>query len=255
MTDRAELSSADDASLRRLLIVGAGGFGREAAQAVQAVNRKRPTWDLLGFLDDNPALQHGVVDGLPVLGPLADVKDFADAQLVVSVGRPSNYLARRSIVQRLNLAPSRYATVIHPTAVLPLTAQIGPGSVLLATVVATTGIRVGAHVVVMPGAVFTHDDTVEDYVTIGAHACLAGNVRIGEGAYIGAGALIREDCVVGPWALIGMGAVVTSSVPAHEVWAGVPARFLRRADAQPTDSIERRNQASRRIATRRAEAT
>ena len=214
-------------SPRPLLIAGAGGFGREAAEAVRALNAQRPTWDLLGFLDDDPALRGREVGGLPVLGPLASLDRFADAKLVVSVGNPDNYFARRRIVRRLGLPPSRFATIVHPAAVLPPTAEVGPGTVLLATVVATAGVHVGAHVVVMPGVVLTHDDHVADFATLGAGARLAGGVRVEEGAYIGAGALIREHRVIGPWALVGMGAVVTGDVPGGEVWAGVPARFLR----------------------------
>jgi len=56
---------------------------------------------------------------------------------------------------------------------------------------------------------------------------LAGRVRVEEGAYVGSGALVREDRTIGAWALVGMGAVITKDVPAAEVWAGVPARFLR----------------------------
>ena len=227
---------------RPLLIVGAGGFGREAAEAVRAVNAERPRtspgsgWELLGFLDDAPALQGREVDGLPVLGPLSSLERFADAMLVVSVGNPENYFARRRIVRRLGLPSSRYATVIHPAAVMPPTASVGPGSVLLAGVVATTSIRIGAHVVAMPGVVLTHDDAVADFVTLGAGVRLAGGVRVEEGAYVGAGVLVREDRTIGSWALVGMGAVVTRDVPAGEVWAGVPARFLRLVEGAPDPS-------------------
>jgi acetyltransferase-like isoleucine patch superfamily enzyme len=79
----------------------------------------------------------------------------------------------------------------------------------------------------MPQAVFTHDDRLDDFVTIGAGVCLAGTVHVQEGAYLGGGALVRENRTIGPWALIGMGAVVTQDVPGGEVWAGVPARRLR----------------------------
>jgi sugar O-acyltransferase (sialic acid O-acetyltransferase NeuD family) len=213
---------------RPLLIVGAGGFGRETAEAVRAVNAERPTWDLLGFLDDDPSLRGREVDGVPVLGPLANLERYTDGMLVVSVGRPDNYFARKRIVQRLGLPASQYATIVHPTAVVPPAATVGPGSVLLAAVVATTAIRIGAHVAVMPGVVLTHDSAVADYGTLGAGVRLAGGVQVDEGAYVGSGATVREDRKVGAWALVGMGAVVTRDVPAGEVWAGVPARFLRR---------------------------
>jgi sugar O-acyltransferase (sialic acid O-acetyltransferase NeuD family) len=216
-------------SARPLLIVGAGGFGRETAEAVRAVNAERPTWDLLGFLDDDPALQGRKVDSVPVLGPLADLERFGDASLVVSVGNPDNYVARKRIVARLGLPTARYATIVHPAAVVPPSARLGSGTVVLATVVATTGIRVGAHVAVMPGVVLTHDCRIDDYATLGAGVRLAGGARIQEGAYLGAGALVREHRTVGTWALVGMGAVVTRDVPAGEVWAGVPAGFLRPA--------------------------
>ena len=103
---------------RPLLIVGAGGFGRETAEAVRAVNAERPTWDLLGFLDDDPSLQGQELDGLPVLGPLADLEGHPGAMLVVSVGNPDNYIARKRIVRRIGLLPSRYATIVHPAAVV-----------------------------------------------------------------------------------------------------------------------------------------
>jgi sugar O-acyltransferase (sialic acid O-acetyltransferase NeuD family) len=210
-----------------LFIVGAGGFGRETAEAVRAVNQAQPTWELQGVLDDSPAQQGATVDGLPVVGPLDSVADHPEARLVLTIGNPDNFFVRRRLVKRLALAPERYATVIHPAAVIPPSATVGPGTVILATTVATSAVTIGAHVVVMPAVVFTHDDVVEDFATFGTGAHLAGAVHIGEGAYIGAGALIREKRAVGPWALVGMGAAVTRDIPSGEVWAGTPARYFR----------------------------
>jgi sugar O-acyltransferase (sialic acid O-acetyltransferase NeuD family) len=210
-----------------LLIVGAGGFARETAEAVRAINEVSPTWNLLGFLDDDPALKGVVVDGLPVLGPVADIREHGSAQLVVTIGNPQNFTVRPRIVRRLALRAERYATIVHPAAIIPPSAKVGPGTVILATTVATTSVTIGSHVVIMPGVVLTHDDVIDDYATFGTGARLAGSVHVCEGAYIGAGALIRENRTVGPWALVGMAAAVTKDVPAGEVWAGIPARYLR----------------------------
>jgi sugar O-acyltransferase (sialic acid O-acetyltransferase NeuD family) len=221
-----------------LLLIGAGGFGREVVEAVRAINQQAPTWELLGFLDDGFEMQGSTVDGTPVVGTTGAIERFPQAQVVVCTGSPSNYFSRKRLVTRLGLPSSRYATLIHPSAIMPASVDLGPGSVLLATVVVTARIRLGAHVAVMPGVVLTHDDVVGDYVTMGAGARLAGGVTIGEGAYIGAGAMVREKLSVGPWALLGMGAVVLTNVPEAEVWAGVPARVLRKVTV-PEDIASR----------------
>jgi sugar O-acyltransferase (sialic acid O-acetyltransferase NeuD family) len=220
--------------LTRLVLIGAGGFARETAEAVRAVNDVQPTFDLLGYLDDDPALHGTKIEGVPVLGPVGALHDVPEALAVACTGNPSNYFSRKRIVGHLDLAPNRYATIVHPSAVVPPSARLGPGTVLLAGVVLTAAVHVGAHVAVMPHVVLTHDDVVGDFVTLASGVRLGGRVQIGEGAYMGAGALVREDRRVGRWSLIGMGSVVTKDVPESEVWMGVPARFVRRADA-PSD--------------------
>lgn len=216
--------------MRRLVIIGAGGFGRETAEAVRAVNQVRPTWHLLGFLDDDPALEGAVIDGIAVMGPTDALQQEPDAQALVCVGGPGTTSTRRRVVDQLGLEKARFATVVHPSAILPPGVDLGHGTVVLAGVVATTNVRVGAHVVMMPGVVLTHDDVLGDFVTCASRVCLAGAVEVGEGAYLGAGALVRERRTVGAWSLVGMGSVVVTDVPAAEVWAGVPARRLRRRD-------------------------
>jgi len=81
----------------------------------------------------------------------------------------------------------------------------------------------------MPQAVLTHDDRIGDYATVASGVRLGGGAVLETGAYVGAGALIREGVTVGAWSLIGMGSVVLHDVPPGEVWAGNPARLLRKA--------------------------
>lgn len=219
-----------------LLLLGAGGFGREAAEAVRAVNAAHAAatgtdrWELLGFLDDSPALHGRTVSGAPVVGGFAEVERHPGAQIIVCTGHPGNFGSKRKIVERLDLPAERYATLVHPAAALAASCELGHGTVVLAGVVATVDVRVGAHVGVMPQVVLTHDDEVADYAILAAGVRLAGGVRIGPGAYIGSGALVREGREVGAGALVGMGAVVTRDVPAGEVWIGAPARFVRSVD-------------------------
>ncbi|MET7683535.1 acetyltransferase [Streptomyces sp. NPDC005423] len=219
--------------MNEVVIVGAGGFAREAAQAVRAAGDA----ELLGHLDDNAALHGTEVDGVPVLGGCDLVHALPGARVVVCVGNPGDYAARARLVRRLGLPEDRYATVIHPTAVVSSTSRVGPGSVLLAHCVLTAAVRVGAHVAVMPQVVLTHDDVVEEYVTLASGVRLGGGARLERGAYVGSGALVREGTAVGAWSLIGMGSTVLGDVPPGEVWAGSPARRLRAAPAPALDEL------------------
>ena len=221
---------------RKLFIVGTGGFARETAQAVLAMNSVRMTYDLVGHLDDNPDLHGAVVDGVPVCGAVETVHDHAEAAVVVATGRPTDYFSRRRLVQRMDLPEDRFATIVHPAASLAQSASVGVGSVVLAGAVATATMAIGRHVAVMPGCVLTHDVVVHDYATLASGVLVAGSVTIEEGAYVGAGVRIREGLRIGAWSFVGMGALVTHDVPNAEVWFGFPAE--RRGSVDLPDDFE-----------------
>jgi sugar O-acyltransferase (sialic acid O-acetyltransferase NeuD family) len=215
-----------------LVLIGAGGFARETAQAVHALNDNGAGWRLLGYLDDDPARHGLVIDGIPVLGGRDLVEQLPGASFVVCTGRPGDYVSRLRIVHELGLPPDRYATIVHPSASVSRSSSIGAGSVLLAQVTLTAAVTVGAHVAIMPHVTLTHDAVVEDFVTIASGVNLGGGARVQRAAYLGAGALIGENRAVGAFSLVGMGAVVTRDVPEREVWVGIPARRLRAAHVQ-----------------------
>jgi sugar O-acyltransferase (sialic acid O-acetyltransferase NeuD family) len=223
---------------RQLLLIGAGGFARETAEAVRAMNavsemnRACPPWELLGYLDDDPALAGVVRSGLPVLGPLDLLAEYPRAALVICTGRPDNYSSRRQIAGRLGLPDARYATVLHPTAAIGSTSTVGPGSVILGHVDLTADVVVGRHVAVMPQTVLTHDVRIEDWVTLASGVRLGGGVTIAEGAYLGSAASVREGVTVGARAMIGMGSVVTRDVPADRLWFGIPAKDVSAAPSR-----------------------
>jgi sugar O-acyltransferase (sialic acid O-acetyltransferase NeuD family) len=210
---------------QQLVLVGAGGLGRETAELVRAINAATPRWDLLGFVDDDPRLEGAAVAGLPVLGPIELVTTL-DAAVAICTARPAVGCSRRALAERLGLPVGQLPALVHPAASLSNSTVVGPGSLVLAGVVATAQVTLGAHVVAMPQVVFTHDDLIGDYATLASGVRLGGGVRVAAEAYLGAGALVREGVTVGAAALVGMGAVVLGDVPSGEVWAGVPARRL-----------------------------
>jgi len=212
-----------------LILVGAGGLAREAAEAVRAINAERSTWTLLGYLDDDPAKHGTSMAGLPVLGSVDDLRKYPDAQLVLCPVRPDNYVARSRLASRLALDDDRYATLVHPSASIGSTCEVGAGCVVLAHAALTADVVVNRHTIIMPQVVLTHDVRVCEFATLASGARIGGSCHIGPGAYIGSGACVREGITVGERAMVGMGAVVTRDVPPERLWVGCPARDVSRA--------------------------
>ena len=109
------------------------------------------------------------------------------------------------------------------------------------------GLRIGEHVDIFSDypfdALYPGLITVGDYVTISSNvrilahdasmgyltegACKIGVVEIGNHVFIGHGATILCNVRSGEYAVIGAGSVVTCDVPAHTVYAGNPAHFVK----------------------------
>ncbi|WP_298459539.1 NeuD/PglB/VioB family sugar acetyltransferase [uncultured Cellulomonas sp.] len=210
-----------------LLLLAASGLARE----VLAVTRLTAATEVLGVLDDDVDLRGTTLDGVPVLGGVEEVKRYPTASLLLCMGRGSG---RERLAERLSTVgvdDDRYFTLVHPDVRVSPGCMVGTGSILLAGVVLTAGVRVGRHVVVMPNATLTHDDVVEDFVTLASGVSLGGGVRVGRAAYVGMNASVRERVMVGVRATLGMGAALLTDLPDGETWAGVPARPL---DQRPT---------------------
>lgn len=210
---------------RPLVLVGASGLARE----VLAVTREHGPHTVVGVLDDDPDRHGLLLDGVPVLGGLDALAVWPDADVLVAVGHGTGRAAVVGRLRSAGLGDDRWASVVHPSAVVPRGCAVGPGSVLLAGVVLTADVRVGAHVVLMPHVTLTHDDRVADFATLAAGVALGGGVVVAERAYLGMNASVRPGVRVGAASTLGMGAALLTDLPDGETWAGVPARRLRAA--------------------------
>lgn len=214
-------------SATNLLIFPFNGNGREAASVVEDANRRGSAWNLLGFIDDDPEKRGLHFDKYPVLGGREQLARHPEAMVLAVPGRPETFRQRRELINSLGVPSERFATVVHPEAVIGIGCRFGFNSLIMANVVLTADVTVGNHVVILPNTVIAHDTLVGDYCLIGSGASISGGVTIGVNCYLGSGARIIQEVAIGERALIGLGAVVICDVAPGATVAGNPARIIR----------------------------
>lgn len=217
-------------SVQPLVFLSAGGTTADVLGFVEDINAQELRFDPIGCLDDAPAKQGTTLCGLPVLGALPDAAKFPDAQFVNCLGSSANYATRGRIVDALGLAPERFATLVHPSAVISRHSSLGHGTIVYPYAFIGSGTRIGRQALVMSHASINHDVVIGEFAIVASAAVILGKVTLGAHVYVGAGASIRQGLSVGAGSLIGMGSVVVDDVEPGCIAMGVPARLVRRAN-------------------------
>ena len=73
----------------------------------------------------------------------------------------------------------------------------------------------------------THDGGTHVLRKQNPEVCIYGQIIVGNNVFIGAQSMILKGVVIGENSIVGAGSVVTKSIPANQIWAGNPARFIR----------------------------
>ena len=213
--------------MKNLVIIGAGGVGRETALIVQQINQLDDTWNLVGFVDDNLDNFGKVINGYSVIGGI-DTLELLDEDYYVVIAI-ANYKVKKSIVERLK-GKFRFATIVHPKVWIHDFMTLGEGSIIYEGAILTSNIEIGNHVIVCPKCGVGHDSKVKDYVSLLWNVNVSGNDLIEEGVLMGTGSTVIQGKTIGKGATIGAGAVVVDNVDPFSTAVGVPAKVIKRGE-------------------------
>jgi sugar O-acyltransferase (sialic acid O-acetyltransferase NeuD family) len=201
----------------RIVVVGSGGHAKVVIATARAAGL-----DVAAIADDDPARWGHRVLGVEVTGPATAVLDDPEQLAVLAIG------ANRTRQRLAAVARCRFATIVHPGAIVDATVGLGAGTVVFAGTVIQPDAAIGAHAIVNTGASIDHDCAIGDFVHIAPGVRLAGDVALGDGVFLGIGAVAIPGVRVGAWTTVGAGAAVVDDLPEGIVAAGVPARQLPR---------------------------
>ncbi len=196
--------------MRRLIIIGASGHGKVVADTAALCG-----YDDIVFLDDDENEKECA--GWPVIGKSTEAPD---GEVFVAVG---NAESRKRLTQLYN--GRKFPILIHPSAVIAKSAEIGEGTVVMAGAVVNPDAKIGKGCIINTCSSVDHDCIVEDYCHISVGSHLSGTVTVGSMTWIGAGAVVSNNVTIVGDCLIGAGTVVIKDLTKPGTYVGVPAKI------------------------------
>lgn len=208
--------------MNKIIIVGAGGFGRELLQWIKDINSETPTWKISGFIDDNTHALDGIEIDYKIIGTIKNWQPKEDEEFALAMGSPE---LKRKIVAQLKEKGAKFATVIHPKAILTEFTKYGEGFIMFPGSKLSVNSEVGNFVTLL-ATFIGHDTYIGDYSVISGGCNVVRNVHIGNDVFLAAGVCIAQNVKIGDGAYLGLGCVVLKDVPPEATMFGNPARAL-----------------------------
>lgn len=208
--------------MNRLVIVGAGGFGREVHAAVKAspAFRARERVSSIVFIDDEadkPLLRAPIV---------SSVREFAPRPNDLGLCAIGSSRIRRQVTSSLEARGLRFAPFVEDSCLIGESVRLAEGVIVCANSIITVDAAIGRHTHINCGSLIGHDVTVGEFVTISSAVNLTGNVRVADDASVGTGVTVIPGKTIGTGATVGAGSVVIRNVKPGVTVFGNPAKTL-----------------------------
>lgn len=213
--------------MKDIVIVGAGGFGREVAWLIEDINKKEDSWNILGYIDDNASNHGKVLNNVKILGGFQWLEENPKREEIYFVCAVGNPITKELLVRRCETLGLKPATLIHPSVIMSNYNTIGEGSIICAGNIITVNVEIGNHVIVNLDCTIGHDAVIKDYCTILPSVNVSGNTLIEKLSEIGTGTQIIQGIKIGEETIVGAGAAVVKDLPGKCTAVGIPAKVIK----------------------------
>lgn len=205
-----------------IVFVGAGGFGREVLWQINEVNHSTESYNIIGFVDDDPKLQGEIINDFPVVGNDQWLINYPHK--ICAVLCIGNSKVRMKIYKALSRNKNiSFPSVIAEDVQRSDSVKIGQGCIICLSNILTVNITLGDFVIANLDCTVGHDAILDEFVTLYPSVNVSGNVHIGSCTEIGTGANIIQGKNIGENVIVGAGSVVVKDIPPNCTAVGVPA--------------------------------
>lgn len=209
--------------MENVVIVGAGGFGREVLYTIGEINKTHPAYHVKGFIDDNLGALEGFHLGYRVLGRISGWIPREGDRYVVAIADPKT---KEKVIPALKEKGARFETVVAPTASIADGAVLGEGAVVFGYTGISVNVKAGNFVFFNAMGGIGHDAVIGDYCTFGPKVCISGHTKIGRCVNFGAMSSTYPGITIGDYATVGMNSAAIRRVKSNTTVFGVPAKEI-----------------------------
>lgn len=210
----------------QLAIYGFGGFGREIASIIEAINEQSPTWKIVGFFDDGVAVGAANRYG-KVLGGLDTLNNWADKlSVVMAIASPS---ILKKLVSKINNRNIDFPNIIAPTVLFfeKKSVKFGQGNVLCHSCRISCDVELGNFNLLNGSVSLGHDVKLGDYNIMQPETRISGETYVGNENFFGVRALVLQGIKIGNNTKIGTGSVIMRKTKDGMTYFGNPAKTLK----------------------------
>ena len=207
--------------MKDIVIIGAGGLAREIKYLIDAINRDRPQWNLLGFIDDFGKLKgEEIIDGYKIIGSTDDLNNAKEAIFaVIAIGNPQ-YVKDAS--QKVHNPCVKFANLFHPSVEIN-TKDFGFGNVVCFGSFISCNVKIGNFNFINTMCVVGHDTCIGSFNVFNPRTQISGSVHIGDMNFWGMNSSILQGKKVGNCNKIGGHSFVIRNIKDHSSYFGIPA--------------------------------
>lgn len=205
--------------MKDLIIVGAGGFGREALYMAKAINKIEPIWNILGFIDDNTHALDGIPCDYKIIGTISEWQPTENQEFVMGIAQPKT---KEILATKLKARGAKFATLISPRANILDYFKCGEGCIINGSIGDNVTLGNFVHI---SGSMIGQDTVIGDYSTTTGYTNVA-SAHIGKRVFIGSHAVVLNHLTVGDDAFICAGSIVFSKVKSGTKVFGCPAKKI-----------------------------
>ncbi len=210
--------------MNNLVIFGGGGVGKFVAHAINEINKKVYTWNILGYIDDDDQIDETNLNGYPLLGNISWLRENPVVTVAVAIAEPT---VKVQVIEKIiEYGCEKFATIIHPHTWIAESVKVGKGSIIYPGTTINVNTEIGRFAIVNMNCSIGHDVEINDYTFLAPNVGIGGNTHVSKGCVIGIGASLKQSLMIGEWAVVGAGSVVIRDVEQGQTVAGVPAKPL-----------------------------